>query len=372
MTARYAAIILAAGRSTRMEQFKPLLSLGEETMVERVISIFSQNGCDVVIVVGWNKEALIQSLRNRPVSVAENPNFERGMLTSIRAGIRSLAPEHQAFFVMPVDIPLVRPATICRLIEAADSHPDKIIFPAFSDHRGHPPLIPAQMADSILHWPVEGGLNTFLDTERKRARIVEVPDRHILFDIDTAEDYAEAAVRLSRYEIPTAAECDVIINSICHMPENICRHCRKVCDIALDIGRCLARNGREIDLVLLRAAALLHDAARLKPDHANAAAKMLRDLGFAKLGDIVAAHTDLKQSDGRPASPEAKILFLADKLVEGDRMVSLEERYRTWNRRFDVTPELADKILQGKNRAKAVKQEFESLLDCKLEDIIGV
>jgi len=368
----YAAIILAAGRSSRMEAFKPLLPLRGETLTDRAISLFAQNGCDVLFVVGWNKDVLLAGMKDKGITVVENPDYDQGMFTSVQAGIRRLEPRHEAFFVMPVDIPLVRPFTVRRLLNEAATHPGHILYPTFGMKRGHPTLIPSDLIPAIAAWQEDGGLKTCLQSRSDLAHEVPVPDRHILFDIDTMEDYREALARLHRYDIATAAECDVIMNVIYPMPPNIRRHCSAVAEAALSIGRGLQQCGRDIDLVLLRTAALLHDVARKKPDHAKAGAQILCDMGFDKVGDTVAVHTDLMPTDGRPISLEAKVLFLADKLVENDKRVSLEERYRTWNRRFEVTPEIAAKILQGKARAQAVKQEFETILHCPLEDIIGM
>lgn len=368
--ARYAAIILAAGRSSRMEHFKPLLTLGGEALVDHVLSMFARNGVDVLLVTGWNKQALLSGMKNRPTAVVDNPDYGQGMFTSVLAGIHRLEPHHEAFFVMPVDMPLVRPATIKRLLAEAAAHPGDIVYPVFGGRRGHPPLIRASLIPAISEWTTEGGLNAFLQSQNDFARDVQVPDQNILFDIDTPEDFQEASARLHSCEVPTDEECAVITDAMCPMPPNIRRHCLTVAAVATAIGERLGERGEAIDPALVRAAALLHDLAREKPDHARVGGQMLRDMGFGKLGDIVAAHTDLIDRDGL-IGLEAKTVFLADKLVENDRLVSLDDRYRTWTRRFEVTPEIEARILQGKARALQVKHEFEALLGYPLKEITG-
>jgi CTP:molybdopterin cytidylyltransferase MocA/HD superfamily phosphohydrolase YqeK len=350
-----------------MEQFKPLLSLGRETMADRVISIFSQNNVDVFLVVGWNKDKLQAYIKSQDVSVVENPDYQKGMFTSVLAGISCLSLNYEAFFVMPVDIPLVRSATVHNLLDEADRQPGKIIYPTFEMHRGHPPLIPSSLIPAMLQWQQDGGLKTFLHSRRDLAREVTVSDRNILFDIDTADDLQEAKERLRIYDVPTEAECNVIMNVIYPMPQSVRGHCVKVAEVAIAIGCRLQRCGEKVDLAMIRAAALLHDLAKGMPDHEKEAKRMLHDLGFGKVGDLVADHTDLRNANNQ-TSIEEKIVYLADKFVEDDNVVSLDKRFRTRNRRFAITPEIEAKILQRKARAIEVKCELEQILNYALEE----
>lgn len=363
---RYAAIILAAGFSSRMEQFKPLLRLGGETMVDRVISMFAQNNVDVFLVAGWNKEALLSGFKSHDVTVVENHDYQKGMFTSVLAGISCLPLNYEAFFVMPVDIPLVRSVTVHRLLDEADRQPGKIIYPTFETHRGHPPLIPSSLIPPLLQWKQDGGLKAFLNSCRELALEVPVCDCNTLFDIDAADDLQEALERLRRYDVPTEEECDVIMNVIYPMSLPVRRHCMKVAEVAMVIGSRLQQRGRKIDLEMIRAAAMLHDLAKGMPDHDREADRMLHDMGFGKVGDLVAEHTDLKNADSQ-TTLEEKIVYLADKFVDGDNVVSLDKRYRTRDRRFAVTPEIEAKILQRKARALKVNREMEQILGYTLD-----
>jgi CTP:molybdopterin cytidylyltransferase MocA/HD superfamily phosphohydrolase YqeK len=362
----YAAIILAAGFSSRMEQFKPLLRLGGETMVDRVISMFAQNNVDVFLVAGWNKEALLSGFKSHNVTVVENPDYQKGMFTSVLAGIGCLPLNYEAFFVMPVDIPLVRSVTVHRLLDEADRQPGKIIYPTFGTHRGHPPLIPSSLIPPLLQWKQDGGLKAFLNSCRDLALEVPVCDRNILFDIDAADDLQEALERLRKYDVPTEAECDVIMNVIYPMPQAVRRHCMKVAEVAMVIGSRLQQRGQKIDLEMIRAAAMLHDLAKGMPDHDKEADRMLQDMGFGKVGDLVAEHTDLRNADSQ-TTLEEKIVYLADKFVDDDNVVSLDKRYRTRDRRFAVTPEIEAKILRRKALALRVKRNLEQILGYTLD-----
>jgi molybdenum cofactor cytidylyltransferase len=196
----YAAIILAGGLSTRMKQFKPLLPLGEVTITDRVIDLFLNEGVDVFLVAGYRHDDITAGIRKRDITIVYNPDYEKGMFSSVQAGIRQLNAGYEAFFTSPVDIPLVSPATIQRLMEAGEENPGKIVYPVFEGKRGHPPLIPAALAPAILGWEKGGGLRAVLKSKESLALEIVVPDSFILFDIDTPEDYAELRERWKRLE----------------------------------------------------------------------------------------------------------------------------------------------------------------------------
>ena len=120
--------------------------------------------------------------------------------------MRSLRDDYQAAFIAPVDIPLVRSATIQSLLRAAQEHPGKVIHPVFNQKRGHPPLIPANMFPAVLGWQGEGGLKSVPHFYDDTAVEVSVPDSNILFDIDKPGDYKSLLERFQRYEVPSEAE----------------------------------------------------------------------------------------------------------------------------------------------------------------------
>ena len=152
----YAAIILAAGLSSRMKQLKPLLAVGGETITDRLISTFKINDVEVYLVVGHREDEIKKSIKNSDIHFVENKDFMKGMFSSIQSGVRALMAVHTAFFVSPVDIPLIRPFTIKQLISASKMEPERIFYPVFGGKRGHPPLIPIALAAIIQKWECDG------------------------------------------------------------------------------------------------------------------------------------------------------------------------------------------------------------------------
>ena len=118
-----------------------------------------------------------------------NSGHERGMYSSILAGIESLEPDVAAFFLLPVDIPLVDPQTIRFLLNAHDSRKPRIVYPRFHGTRGHPPLIPTALVKPDLPLEAPGGFRSVLQFHESDAVDVDVADEAILLDCDTPKDY---------------------------------------------------------------------------------------------------------------------------------------------------------------------------------------
>ncbi|MFC2069704.1 NTP transferase domain-containing protein [Chloroflexota bacterium] len=203
---RYAAIVLAAGFSHRMQHFKPLLPLGKETIADHLMATFLQNGVDVYLVVGYRQKELRAGISTRNIQIVENRDYQQGMFSSVQAGLRSLKSDYQAAFIAPVDIPLVHSETIRRLLKAAEEHPGKVIHPVFNQKRGHPPLIPANMFPAVLGWQGDGGLKSVPHFCDDTTVGISVPDSHILFDVDEPVDYEKLLERFQCDIAPSEAE----------------------------------------------------------------------------------------------------------------------------------------------------------------------
>ncbi len=188
-TPRFAAIVLAAGLSSRMKQFKPLLPLGKGTITDHVIAVFKNINVDVFLVVGYRQDDIIAGIKEKGITIVYNPDYKKEMFSSIQAGVKQLRPQYSAFFVLPVDIPLAKTTTIRRIMDAAKKNPDKIVYPIYHGKRGHPPLLPASFIPIILGWKKKGGLKAILKAHEKLALEVVVEDSFILEDIDTPADY---------------------------------------------------------------------------------------------------------------------------------------------------------------------------------------
>lgn len=188
---RIGAVILAAGFSSRMGEFKALLPVGGYTMLERVLMLFTSAGLsDIVVVCGHEHEKIEAMLSGTGVQIAYNPFFRQGMFSSIQTGIACLSPEVEGFFIHPVDIPFVQAGTLLELLKLfQDAGPQIILHPCFKGRHGHPPLVGAVWGDALLKWQGPDGLRGFFRQYKGEQFDIEVNDEYILIDIDTPEDY---------------------------------------------------------------------------------------------------------------------------------------------------------------------------------------
>jgi len=185
-----AAIIPAAGRSSRMGAFKLLLPFGPHTVIEEVLSAVREGGVGTIrVVVGWDGHRLIPVLERRGVPWVENERYPGGMYTSIQAGVRTLPSDVRAFFMLPADMPRVRAQTLFRLTAEWDRQPAGILYPCHEGRRGHPPLIDRAYVPEILRETPPGGLRDLLARHAEDARDIDVADPGILVDLDTPEEY---------------------------------------------------------------------------------------------------------------------------------------------------------------------------------------
>ena len=174
-------VVLAAGYSKRVGQFKPALLLDGKPILERCIENM-QPVCDRIIVVGGYKireiAGLIQHLPD--ITLVENKNFEDGMFSSVQCGIREVTSDR--FFLIPGDQPVVRTETFQRLLDDLGD----IVIPRYKGKKGHPALIAGRFIPEILAMPPTATLRDFIHS--KENVIVDVDDPGIGLDVDTIED----------------------------------------------------------------------------------------------------------------------------------------------------------------------------------------
>lgn len=197
------ALILAAGLSSRMGVFKPLMKIGQSTMIERIVKTFLTAGCEpIVIVIGRNAEevkACIQQkikcaekektrYRKPSIQFVYNLNFaSTQMLDSAKLGMEKLQNQCKRFFVTPADIPLFTIDTV----EKLDKTEGAIVKPVYGKKSGHPMLLSSKLIPEITAFLGEGGLKQALKETKQEIVYVEVEDEGILKDADTKEEFWE-------------------------------------------------------------------------------------------------------------------------------------------------------------------------------------
>jgi len=190
-------LILAAGLSSRMGEFKPLMRIGGKTLIEYTAESLLAAAGSVTVVLGYREDEIRRVLRAaypaEKVRFAFNPAYATtDMLASVKAGVAAL-DECDAFYLLPGDMPAVGADTLFALTAALESMDAKVAFPTVEGYRKHPPLIRFSCAGDILSYAGEGGLRGIWRGYEGRIAEVPVQDRGCLLDADRMDDFLTLA-----------------------------------------------------------------------------------------------------------------------------------------------------------------------------------
>jgi len=200
---RFGAVVLAAGRSSRMVPVnKLLMSLGDRPVIRHVAQTALDAGLDPVTVVsGHDREAIHAALAGLPVRAVGNDDHEKGLASSIRAGVAAIAAEVDAALFLLGDMPLVTPRHLRHLLAAfAPAQGHSICIPAYGTRRGNPVLWSAQHFPRLLELSGDQGARVLFRELADHILEVDMPDDAVLVDIDTQAALDAARDRFGQAE----------------------------------------------------------------------------------------------------------------------------------------------------------------------------
>lgn len=177
---------------------KALLPYGTGTFLTSVVAAISGAGVQEIIAVVGHRASAIQGAVELPAGgrYCFNADFDRGMTTSVQAGIRAVRAESEGVALCLVDQPTLQPETIRRLIDHCWRCP--LIVPTWGGRRGHPLLVHRSLFEELLAVPAETGVNVVLRKDPTRVCEVHI-DQDVVLDVDTPEQFNN----LSRSRPPT-------------------------------------------------------------------------------------------------------------------------------------------------------------------------
>jgi len=189
---KIACLLLAAGRSTRMQGMnKLLLRVGETSLVKRTATeIAKVDLSEMIAVTGFEHDKIKKELKTSPFGIVYNENHMVGMHSSIRKGLEALKGDCDGFFVCLSDQPYFTSETLRTLIGAFEQSGsrEKIFYPTFNGERGQPVLIGADFRLEILqHEDGDHGCTYLFEKYKDVALPVQVTTS--LKDIDRPQDY---------------------------------------------------------------------------------------------------------------------------------------------------------------------------------------
>jgi CTP:molybdopterin cytidylyltransferase MocA len=206
------AIVLAAGKSTRMGRAKAMLPLGaDDTFLTRIVRTFLDAGVDdVVVVLGHEAEKIAVDFGRSGLSArfVENPEYEQGQLTSLLAGLSVVdRPGVEATLVTLVDVPLVSAATVRTVLRRYRLTHAPIVRPTSGARHGHPLLIDRSLFDALRRADPETGAKPIVRAHATPAGDIDIDDEGAFADIDTPTDYAQIITRIfAAGDVPPSAE----------------------------------------------------------------------------------------------------------------------------------------------------------------------
>jgi molybdenum cofactor cytidylyltransferase len=184
------AIVLAAGKSTRMQKQKLLLPFHSETIISKVVKTAMQAvNNNVVVVLGSHSEEVRRQTYNPDLKFILNPNYEKGMLSSVICGFNALPESAGAAMLFLGDQPHIPDTVPEQLIAAWNNSKKGIVIPTFSGKRGHPVLIETKYKQEIEHLNQDKGLKELMEKFSDDVLEVECRTPEVLRDIDTPADY---------------------------------------------------------------------------------------------------------------------------------------------------------------------------------------
>jgi CTP:molybdopterin cytidylyltransferase MocA len=192
-------ILLAAGESSRMQgAFKPLLKWGKRTVIgECVHQMRNSQLAEIFVVLGHREMEIRQTLAGSGVQYVINEEYQRGMLSSIKAGLALISPNADAALIALVDQPMVTKEIIDSLIGAFNEGEKGIVLPTYRGKRGHPVIVAAKYFEDIMQLDEDSpeGMRQFIAGHPGDTLEVPVDTPAVIEDIDLPEDYERLSKR---------------------------------------------------------------------------------------------------------------------------------------------------------------------------------
>lgn len=190
-----AAIILAAGRSSRMGTQKLLLPWAGKTFIEHIVDQVASAGLQpILVVIGGDAAADVLAiekvLSGRQIKLVHNPDRDAEMLSSVRCGLKAVPADCEAALIFLGDQPTVRPELIQQLLQSFRTTGRGIVLPKYGDKHGHPALISARYFAEILTEYDGVGLRGLMASHTDDIQEISVSDPNVIADINLPEDYA--------------------------------------------------------------------------------------------------------------------------------------------------------------------------------------
>lgn len=185
------AVVAAAGMSSRMKAFKPMLPLAGSSMIRTALATLKSAGVSTIVVVTGNRAGhLMEHLADMDVVFVHNEDYARtDMYQSACLGLRRIHGKTDRVFFLPADVPLFARRSLLAMMEHMDRIHCDILVPTHMGVRGHPLLLEDRVIPALLSYSGEDGLRGAVEAYAGVKAVLEVPDMGTTIDADRPEDY---------------------------------------------------------------------------------------------------------------------------------------------------------------------------------------
>lgn len=183
-------VVLAAGYSSRMGDFKPLLPVCGVPALRRSVECLQAAGAETAVVTGYRANELRPLIASLGARELYNPDYAAGMFTSVLAGVRHFADlGAEGILLLPCDCAAVEKEAVRQLVACAGNR-GEYALPTHAGKNGHPLWIPRRYFEEILNYSGSGGLKGARSLHESTLLRLPMPWEGTVLDMDTPEDYA--------------------------------------------------------------------------------------------------------------------------------------------------------------------------------------
>ena len=175
---------------------KPLLRIGAESFIERTSALALSVASRLVIVLGAHAERVRPAVaQDSRITVVENPNFDRGQLSSLKVGLAEVVKSGADGVVVHLaDHPMVSPVTFRMLVDEYHRIAKPIIVARYRGRRGHPVIFDRAVFSELMAAAEDQGARVVVNADAARVAYVDVDDPGVVLDLDTPADLVSAGL----------------------------------------------------------------------------------------------------------------------------------------------------------------------------------
>ena len=390
VASRCCCIVLAAGFSSRMGAFKPLLPVGDVPAIVRTVTAAQSAGATVVVVTGHRGDELRDVLAGTGAVIAHNGDYANGMFSSVLTGVcavLSLAENDYAdnapcgVFLLPADCCAIKTETFAALLREFERTGERVQPVCVSSspqgeartstagavdvkHKSHPPIIQLEILRGLLtHDPDDDGAKGYF--RRFTSHALEVDDAGVTLDMDTPRDYAQLLAHLRLPTFPDISRARELLQKY-NTAQDITEHGAHVAAFCVWAGERLNALGANINVPLLEVSALLHDICRAEDEHEVRGFELLLREGYPDAAELVRDHMEPPKQG---AMREAELLYVFDKLLRRGELVPPDVTLKKLSERFAEDADALRAATARMEACEALLNKYKNEYDINLMNV---